>query len=280
MTAQKKEPAPFWWSGREDWMLKRYQPVRNLSLGKAILDLQPCLDLLCGATSEDEIVKAMQMFCDANGIPRCGFLQIHDHSWGRTGTPRAMFSIEDFLSAYLQEGILDIDVVTYMARFQALPVPFGLPEQRATFSGKEFDLYSFVGDYDCRCGLVVPLHGVNSYSVVGILLSEKEKSFVGRMSDMAAQANLFSSVLYDAIRRVRLSPGTKIANVTIPALTPRESECLHWVAAGKTAWEISCILGIAERTVIAHVESAKKRLGAKTLPQAVARALSLGMMSI
>lgn len=280
MAALKKDPVPNWWSGREDWMQNRYPPVRNLSLGKAIQALQPCLDMLCTAKTEADLVAAMQKFCDANGIPRCGFLQIHDHSWGRTGTPRAMFSIEDFLTAYLQEGILNIDVVTYMARFQSLPVPFGLPEQRATFSGKEFDLYSFVGDYDCRCGLVVPLHGLNSYSVVGILLSEKERSFMGRMSDMAAQASLFSTALYDAIRRVHPGPGTKIANVEIPSLTARECECLHWVAAGKTAWEISCILNIAERTVVAHVENAKKRLGAKTLPQAVARALSLGMMSI
>jgi LuxR family transcriptional regulator, quorum-sensing system regulator BjaR1 len=39
-------------------------------------------------------------------------------------------------------------------------------------------------------------------------------------------------------------------------LTKREREVLQWTAAGKTAWEISQILGVAESTIIAHLKSA------------------------
>ncbi len=57
------------------------------------------------------------------------------------------------------------------------------------------------------------------------------------------------------------------------SLSSREKECLTWSAAGKVAWEIAETLGVAEATVIFHLENAKRKLQAKTLPQAVAHAI-------
>ncbi|MDB5736240.1 MAG: Transcriptional activator protein LasR [Alphaproteobacteria bacterium] len=61
-----------------------------------------------------------------------------------------------------------------------------------------------------------------------------------------------------------------------PALTQRERECLTWIAAGKSDWEIGCILSISEKTVNSHVEHAKQKLGATTRAQAVVAALRIG----
>ena len=60
----------------------------------------------------------------------------------------------------------------------------------------------------------------------------------------------------------------------LPRLTPRERECLKWVAAGKTDWEISQILSIAEQTAHGSVQNVLGKLGARTRAQAVAMALS------
>ncbi|MBF0308331.1 MAG: autoinducer binding domain-containing protein [Magnetococcales bacterium] len=57
-------------------------------------------------------------------------------------------------------------------------------------------------------------------------------------------------------------------------LTPRERECLRWASEGKTAWEISEILNISERTVVAHLTNASEKLGANNRIQAVARAVA------
>ena len=46
-----------------------------------------------------------------------------------------------------------------------------------------------------------------------------------------------------------------------PKLTPREIECMKWVAVGKSNWEIGQVLGISEATAHFHVENAKKKLG-------------------
>lgn len=54
-------------------------------------------------------------------------------------------------------------------------------------------------------------------------------------------------------------------------LTARERDSLALVADGKTDWEISVILGIAEATARFHVDNARRKLGAVTRAQAVAR---------
>jgi LuxR family transcriptional regulator, quorum-sensing system regulator BjaR1 len=54
-------------------------------------------------------------------------------------------------------------------------------------------------------------------------------------------------------------------------LTPRERDALAWVAEGKSDWEISVILGVSETTVRFHVDNARRKLGAVTRAQAVAR---------
>ncbi len=54
-----------------------------------------------------------------------------------------------------------------------------------------------------------------------------------------------------------------------PALTPREIQCLNWVAQGKDASSIGLILGISEHTVRDYCKSAKHKLGCASLYQAI-----------
>lgn len=61
-------------------------------------------------------------------------------------------------------------------------------------------------------------------------------------------------------------------------LTGRELECLKWAADGKTSWETSVILGIAEGTVEFCLEAAKKKLKASNKIHAVTIAIRNGWM--
>ena len=56
-------------------------------------------------------------------------------------------------------------------------------------------------------------------------------------------------------------------------LTPREIEVLKWVARGKSAWDVSAILGIAKRTVEDHMHNAIGKLGASNRIEAVVIAI-------
>jgi DNA-binding CsgD family transcriptional regulator len=66
----------------------------------------------------------------------------------------------------------------------------------------------------------------------------------------------------------------------ISLLSVRETECLNWVAQGKSDWEIGCILSLSEKTVNAHIERAKHKLGAITRAQALVLALRQNLITV
>lgn len=87
----------------------------------------------------------------------------------------------------------------------------------------------------------------------------------------------FSPEAEFAIQMAGLALTERLMTLTAPPptssvrLTTRERDSLALVAEGKTDWEISVILGIAEATVRFHVDNARRKLGAVNRAQAVAR---------
>lgn len=63
-------------------------------------------------------------------------------------------------------------------------------------------------------------------------------------------------------------------------LSPREIDVLHWMARGKTAWEISEILGISQKSVDFYTDMAKTKLQAMNRTHAVVKAIMLGLVTL
>ena len=80
----------------------------------------------------------------------------------------------------------------------------------------------------------------------------------------------------------RLLPGAALsddhAREKQRPLSARELECLTLAARGATSRAIADKLGISERTVNAHIERAIRKCGAKNRQEAVARAISDGII--
>jgi LuxR family quorum sensing-dependent transcriptional regulator len=120
-------------------------------------------------------------------------------------------------------------------------------------------------DFGMIDGLAVPIHLPNgSVHIVTIATAEYELS--PRDERALHMASLYLHTRMTALRAPAAPPPAR-------SLTPRERECLQWVAAGKTDWEISQILSISEQTVHGYVQNAMTKLGARTRAQAVALAL-------
>lgn len=67
---------------------------------------------------------------------------------------------------------------------------------------------------------------------------------------------------------------TELSDENVNVLSPRERECLKEVAGGARVKQIADDLGLARVTIEMHLKNARIKLGAKTLPGAIARALS------
>jgi LuxR family transcriptional regulator, quorum-sensing system regulator CinR len=65
-----------------------------------------------------------------------------------------------------------------------------------------------------------------------------------------------------------------------PHLTPRELECLRWIALGKGAGEIAAILQISPHTTRDYLKSVHYKLDCVTSAQAVTKAVKLGLLVV
>ena len=63
-------------------------------------------------------------------------------------------------------------------------------------------------------------------------------------------------------------------------ITPREREVMLWVANGKTSAVVSQILGISERTVRAHLDSAGRKMGVVNRTHLVAKGIAFGFIRL
>jgi DNA-binding CsgD family transcriptional regulator len=83
---------------------------------------------------------------------------------------------------------------------------------------------------------------------------------------------LLSIVAYERMRGLSARPAPPVT------LTARERDCLAFVAEGKSDAAIARVLGVSATTVHWHVENAKRKLGAKTRTQAVAKLYTNGLL--
>lgn len=122
-------------------------------------------------------------------------------------------------------------------------------------------------------GLVVPV--TRSGRKVGLV------SMVGRQPGIAPEVLAFLSVISVSLHgHVRSLLSRNGFPVPPSGLTDREIECLTLVAQGKSDREISQALPIVAATAHEHVENAKRKLNAGSRSEAVAIAVSLGIITL
>jgi DNA-binding CsgD family transcriptional regulator len=119
-------------------------------------------------------------------------------------------------------------------------------------------------------GIATPCHGPAGY--VGVVSLAFERLMDVAPADQGA-IQMASLVLHNRMRDC-----SSLVAVDAPRLTPRERDCLAFVAEGKSDWDISVMLGVSHTTIISHVQNAKRKLGAATRAQAVAQCYILGLL--
>jgi len=88
-------------------------------------------------------------------------------------------------------------------------------------------------------------------------------------------SQLLAQCIHSALVRI-ITP--KLLNQANPKLSPRELQCIGYVAEGKSTSVISDILEIKEPTVAFHIKNALRKMNVSTRLQAVAQAVRLGIV--
>lgn len=128
-------------------------------------------------------------------------------------------------------------------------------------------------------------HGLNAgYTVPFRIPGERGAFFsVARRKDRpftyaeATSAQLIGGIVFQRGRE--MIKGRAVKPHGAP-LSPRQIDCLRLIAAGKTEWEMSIILGLSPSTIHEYVEGARRRYGVKTRSQLVLAAARDGYVSL
>ena len=173
---------------------------------------------------------------------------------------------------YLSSGLVERD-----------PLIDALTERRAAFTWSDLrkdgsflragaEALRRVAEQGWREGFVAPVaRGGSHFGLV---------SLAGRATDLPPEERRNLGLMCESLLvRIRsLGPPPKFP-VPPAGLTGRELDGLRLVAVGRTDAQIAEELGISKFTAHQHVESARKRLGAKSRAQMVARAVAFGIVA-
>jgi DNA-binding CsgD family transcriptional regulator len=190
-----------------------------------------------------------------------------------TGTIRGYANYPDvWKQHYMQNAFHLIDPTVAMSARSIAPVDWARVDKDEHFR----TVFQAAHDYGITSqGLTVPVRG--PYGDCGLLSVTRnctiaewnslKRKIMGNLQ--TAAVHFHDSVMQeDQLARV----------LRTPQLSTREKEILQWIAAGKTQQDVGDILSISHRTVEVHLRSAREKLGALTTPQAIGRAIRIGMV--
>jgi DNA-binding CsgD family transcriptional regulator len=169
---------------------------------------------------------------------------------------------------YAERRFQDLNYLEREARGRAKPFAWS---EIKLISPAERDLARALIDNGFPDGIATPCHGPHGY--LGVVSLAFERLTEVSPHDRAA-IEMASLILHSRMRDLAAPPSTKAPQ----ALTPRERDCIGFIADGRSDSYIADVLGIADVTVLTHVQNAKRKLGAKTRAQAVAFCINRGLL--
>ncbi|TAJ77328.1 MAG: LuxR family transcriptional regulator [Gallionellaceae bacterium] len=179
-----------------------------------------------------------------------------------------------WLDKYDNEKMAHVDPAVSHCVSKSIPLILS-PDIFSTHKQKE--VYEESCGYGICAGVILPLHGVNGEMGMLCLVSDTRS---GRKLECETARNIPELTLFrDFILEtsLRFLKPSALAKLPVP-LTPRELECLKWIATGKSSWDIGRILNCTEKTVNFHVTNIRQKFGTVTRHQALVKAIGMGIV--
>lgn len=179
----------------------------------------------------------------------------------------------DWAELYLDRRYQAIDPVIHGAARAFDPFHWS-PEIAGTEAAR--GLFREAGEHGVATGYTVPVHEPGRrFATLNFALGGRDPAGFRAGIDGNEPLVRLISIYFHAHVRGHVD---RLRGRDRPSLSPREAECLHWCARGKSHGDVAAILGLSRRTVKFHVENAMRKLGVATARQAVLKAVALGMI--
>lgn len=219
-----------------------------------------------------ELVREFGAVVNLYGYDTFGYISLATP--GEPVRPRVLFSGQTmgWGERYMQEHLAADDPTLPLVFSKHSPFAWS-DLSGAALNKKQKRLFEEAFKVGLKNGFVVPVTGPLG-EVAAVLLAGENHNPPGIAERSTIQA--LATVFATCGRSLLEIADDELIPENI--LTRREAQCLTWVAQGKTDWEIGAILEIAPRTVGAHLDNARAKLGASTRAQAVFEAWRHGLL--
>lgn len=176
---------------------------------------------------------------------------------------------------YIRSAFFGLDPIVKEALARPLPIVSLELQKRRELTADELAVLERGQDYALSRTLTIPIHALGGeIGIMSLYCMESEAEFLRCLHAYQHSIHVMAIHFHTAVQE---KLGYDNSVLRILKLTPRELECLHWTAKGKTAWEIGQILCISEDTVNKHIRNAIEKLRVSNRTHAVAKAVSIGL---
>lgn len=227
------------------------------------------IDLGAVAHREENFVGFLDQVCERFELDHAAYAGTNPVS----GTIHGYVNYpEAWKTHYLQNGLHRTDPTLHRAAKSIAPVDWRRLHRDEDFHRVFRDAHDF-GITDR--GLTIPVRGpYGDTGLLSVTRSCSQREWDGLSSNILTELQSVAVHIHDTVMRSDVLSRA----LRFPALSTREQEILQWVAAGKSQQDIGNILGISHRTVEVHLRSGREKLYALTTPQAIGRAIALGLI--
>lgn len=236
-------------------------------------DLQAFAAEVLQLDSVFSVWSAMAAFAEERGFPFCTLTMAHRLDGLRS--TRFLTSLPDeFRDNYCENGLIGFDpflnlICQRMATAGIVTDPKHFPDTNKQ-QGEFLNLTRSLGVKSAIC---VPVNTNIQPEFGGWVIggTEDGTAFESMSADSGAHLQMAGFIADERIRALAYLAKRPERN-----LSPRERECLLWLSAGLRVAKIAHRLGLSEAAVTLYIRNARRKLGARTREQAVARAIQSG----
>ena len=180
----------------------------------------------------------------------------------------------EYMTRYMRKQYRFVDPILVKSTTSFLPFTWDITAFIAE-DDTQRDMFKVAMDFNIARGITVPIHNPglrhSSLHVTADIPAKDLSHMAQELENNLILIGIFlNATVSEKILARDVSPTIK--------LTAREKECLLWTARGKTTWDISQILNIAESTVLTHITKSMAKLGVHNRPHAVVKTIMMGLI--
>lgn len=134
-------------------------------------------------------------------------------------------------------------------------------------------------DFHIEAGFTVPVRGSHDFGLFSVVPDNAGTADASSyLRHMAPAFTIFGMTVHEVARQVMRS--VPLSGDQVVRLSRRETQVMQWIAAGKTAWEISMIMNLSEYTIRSYIRTALTKLSCTGIAQGAVKAVVLGLVEL